>query len=256
MPEGDTIHRAAGRLREVLAGRVVERFEAPRARPPHPRPGEQIDAVDAQGKHLLVRFSGGLTLRTHLGMTGSWHVYRRGERWRRPRHLARAVITVDGWEAVCFSAPTVELRADPDVGHLGPDLCRPEVDEAECVRRMAGIDPQTVVADVLLDQRVCCGVGNVYKSEVCFAGRVHPLTPIGALDDDSRRRLVQTAASQLQANLGGGRRTTVAGTPGTLAVYGRARRPCRRCGTPITMQRAGRHGRSTYWCPTCQPMRG
>jgi endonuclease-8 len=252
VPEGDTIHRAADRLRAVLVGERLERFEAPRTRRPHPRPGERIQAVDARGKHLLVRFDGGLTLRTHLGMTGSWHIYRRGERWRRPRHLARAVVVVDAHEAVCFSAPTVDVRVEQEVDHLGPDLCRDDADLDTCVRLMASAAPEAPISDVLLDQRICCGVGNVYKSEVCFACRVHPLTPVSALDLPTRRRLVETAARQLRANLGGGPRTTVPGPPGTLAVYGRARQPCRRCGTPITMRRTGRHQRSTYWCPRCQ----
>jgi endonuclease VIII len=109
---------------------------------------------------------------------------------------------------------------------------------------------------VLLDQRVCCGVGNVFKSEVCHALGLHPLAPIGRLDTAARRRMVATAARLLQANLGSGPRTTVPGAPGRLAVYGRARRPCRRCGTPVVVARTGRHNRSTYWCPHCQPRPG
>jgi endonuclease VIII len=259
VPEGDTIHRAALRLRPALEGARLERFEAPRSRPPHPRTGEEIESVEARGKHLLIRFEGGLTLRTHLGMSGSWQLYRSGERWRRARHLARVVIAVHGWEAVCFSAPSVELAAEPAIGHLGPDLCRVDVDLDECLDRMARAvraEPSTTVADALLDQRICCGVGNVYKSEVCFARRVHPLTPLGDLDDATRAGLLSTAARLLQANLGHARRSTIVGRPGTLGVYGRARRPCRRCGTPIVMQRTGRHARSTYWCPRCQPEPG
>jgi endonuclease VIII len=252
VPEGDTIGRAAQRLRQVLEGRTVERFEVRRVPPPHPRPGERIDAVDSQGKHLLVRFEGGLTLQTHLGMSGSWHVYRKGERWRKPGRLARVIIGVDGWEAVCFSAPTVRLTNTPPLGHLGPDLCRADADLDECVRRMELVDPATPLADVLLDQRICCGVGNVFKSEVCFACEVHPLTPVGAVGPALRRRLVVTAAHQLRASLGAGRRTTSPGPAGSLAVYGRARRPCRRCATPIVVERAGRQARRTYWCPGCQ----
>lgn len=258
MPEGDTIHRAAARLRPALEGRAVVRFEARRVPRPHPRPGTLIEAVEARGKHLLVHFADGRTLDTHLRMSGSWHLYASGARWGRPPHLARAVIEVDGWTAVCFSAPVVRLTDEPAavVGHLGPDLCRVDADLDEVVASMASIpDPGTAVADVLLDQRVCCGVGNVYKSEVCFAVGVHPLVPIAEVDEATRRALADTATRLLRANLGGGPRTTADGPPGTVAVYGRARRPCRRCGSPIASRRSGPHARSTFWCPTCQPGR-
>jgi endonuclease-8 len=257
VPEGDTIHRAAARLRPALEGRALVRFEARRVPPPHPSPGTRVEAVEARGKHLLVRFADGRTLDTHLRMTGSWHLYETGARWRKPAHLARAVVEVEGWTAVCFSAPVVRFTdADAATGHLGPDLCLPGADLDAVVERMASVaDDATAVADVLLDQRVCCGVGNVYKSEVCFACRLDPLTPLAAVDAPTRRALAETAARLLRANLGSGPRTTVPGQPGTLAVYGRARRPCRRCGAPIEFRRTGPHARSTYWCPVCQPAR-
>ena len=252
MPEGDTLHRAAARLEPVLVGAVVERFDAPHARRPHPRAGERITAVEAVGKHLLVRFEKGLVLDTHLGMTGSWHLYETGRRWRKPPHLARAVIEIEGWTAVCFAAPTVRITSQPTVRHLGPDLCDPAADLDECARRLQALDPDTELAEALLDQRVCAGVGNVYKSEVCFACRVHPLTPVGDLGDSVVTSLVVTAARQLRANLAGRARSTVGGRPGVLAVYGRARQPCLRCATPIVTRRTGRQLRSTYWCPRCQ----
>jgi endonuclease-8 len=258
VPEGDTIHRAAARLEPVLTGAVLERFDAPRAPRPHPRRGERIVSVEARGKHLLVAFEGGLVLDTHMGMSGSWHVYEAGRRWRMPAHLARVVIDVEGWTAVCFAAPTVRVAPAPEmdrssVGQLGPDLCDPNADLDEAARRMRAVAPETELADALLDQRVCAGVGNVYKSEVCFACRVHPQTPMGALDPALVERLVATAARQLRANLGRGARSTVGARPGIVAVYGRARQPCRRCGTPISVARTGRHRRTTYWCPRCQP---
>lgn len=253
MPEGDTLHRAADRLRPALVGSTVERFHAPRTPRPHPRAGERIVSVEAEGKHLLVAFEGGLVLDTHMGMSGSWHLYERGRRWRKPAHLARVVIEVDGFSAVCFSAPTVRLGGPSDSIAVGPDLCDPGADLAECVRRLRGMPPGTELAEALLDQRVFAGVGNVYKSEVCFACRVHPLVHVGDLDDEHRERLVATAARVLRANLAGRARSTVGGRPGMLAVYGRARQPCRRCGTPIMVRRTGPHRRSTYWCPACQP---
>jgi endonuclease VIII len=277
VPEGDTIHRAAARLRPALAGRRVLRFEAPRAPRPWPAAGALVTGVEARGKHLLVHFDDGWTLQTHMRMTGSWHLYRPGERWRKPAHLARAVIEVGppgppagpgaatapgtataptadtGWVAVCFSAPVVELVRVARTDHLGPDLCTVGADLDEVVRLMGAVDPTTPLADVLLDQRICCGVGNVYKSEVPFALGLHPLTPVGLLDTERRRAVVATAARQLRANLTTSSRTTMAGPPGTLGVYGRRGEPCRRCGTPISWARTGPQARGTYWCPTCQP---
>jgi endonuclease-8 len=273
MPEGDTIARTARRLHEALAGRTLTRFEAPRLVGAGPRPGTTIDGVDSRGKHLLIRFGDGRVLHTHMQMTGSWHVYRSGERWRTAssgsaRARARVVLEVDdGSVAVCFSAPVVELlnadlrtigrgarggRTGGAVGldTLGPDLCRADADLDEAVRRLGAVDPATEIAVALLDQRIAAGVGNVYKSEVCFACRVNPFTPVGTLDEGTRRELVETSSRLLRANLDGPRRTTV---PGGLAVYGRAGRPCRRCGDRIRRARQGPLPRSTYWCPRCQP---
>jgi endonuclease-8 len=262
VPEGDTIHRAAARLRPVLAGQVVRRFDAPRLLGDRPKAGARIEDVEAVGKHLLVHFEGGLTLQTHMRMTGSWHLYRPGERWRKGAHLVRVRIDVDDWVAVCFAAPVVrtyrrDVEASPDpVAHLGPDLCRADITEAdveECVARMAaGTGPGDEIGVVLLDQRVACGVGNIYKSEVLFACGVNPFTALAELEVDTRRRLVTTASRLLRANIGTNQRTTV---PGGLAVYGRSRQACRRCGTTIRMRRQGEQARSTYWCPTCQPAR-
>jgi endonuclease-8 len=221
-----------------------------------------VSGVEARGKHLLVQFDDGWTLQTHMRMTGSWHLYRPGERWRKPRHLVRALVEVgpapdgsdgDGWVAVCFSAPVVELLRAPRTAHLGPDLCTPDADLQEAVRRMGALEPSTPLIDVLLDQRICGGVGNVYKSEVLFALGRHPLTPVGTLDDEQRLHLVETASRQLRANLTTSSRTTLPGPPGTVAVYGRRREPCRRCGTPIAWARCGAQARGTYWCPQCQP---
>ncbi len=252
MPEGDTLHKIANRLRPVLVGAVVERFEAPRLVGPRPRPGTKITSVEAVGKHLLVTFDDSTVLHTHLRMTGSWHLYAKGERWRKPVHLARVVIATATHEAVCFSAPVVRttVGATDALDHLGPDLCRPDADLDLVLERMATIaNPEATVAEVLLDQRVASGIGNVYKSEVLWAEGLDPRTPIADVPLDLRRRLIASAARQLRANLTTARRTTV---PGGLAVYRKARRPCRRCGTPIVMARWGEQARSTYWCPRCQ----
>jgi endonuclease-8 len=260
VPEGDTIHRVANRLRPALLGQPLVRLEAPRARGLLRRPaaGTEVVGVEAVGKHLLIRFAEGTTLRTHLRMTGSWHLYRTGERWQKGAHLMRALVEVPGWVAVCFAAPVVELEHDatggPQVAHLGPDLTRADLTDAqldECVERMATIPAASdEIGAVLLDQRVACGVGNVYKSEVLWACKVDPFASVAELDEPTRRRLLETANRQLRANVGtaGGRVTFGTG----VAVYGRRGRPCPRCGAPVRMQRQGEQARSTYWCPTCQ----
>jgi endonuclease-8 len=260
MPEGDTIHRVAARLRPALVGRPLVRLEAPRARNLVRRPpaGTVIGAVDAVGKHLLVRFEDGTVLRTHLRMSGSWHLYATGERWRRPAHLARAVVEVPGWVAVCFAAPVVELEHEatgmPAIAHLGPDLTSAaltDVDIDACVERMDTLlEPQEEVGVALLDQRVACGVGNVYKSEVLWACRVDPFAAVADLPVETKRSLVATAAAQLRANVDNpGARVTYRGG---VAVYGRAGRPCPRCGALVQTRRQGAQARSTYWCPRCQ----
>ena len=260
MPEGDTIHRAAATLRTVLEGRHVEAFEAPHARGAKPATGETVLSVQARGKHLLMAFSGGLTLHTHMQMTGSWHTYRRGEHWRKPRRAMVARIATPRAEAVCFSAPVVELLDAPALARhprlrsLGPDLGLPDVDLDEILTRLDTLDPSTPIGVVLLDQSVASGIGNVYKSEALWACRVDPFAALDTIGRDRRRELYGTAGRHLRANLGSGsdrpfERRTV---PEGLAAYDRAGRPCRRCGGSILTRRQGEQARSTWWCPACQ----
>lgn len=263
MPEGDTLFKTAARLTPALQGHHLNRFEASRLRGDAPRLGTAIEHVESRGKHLLIHFDGGLTLRTHLRMTGAWHVYREGERWQKPAYLARAVVGADsGWVAVCFQAPVVETyhraAGEPDVlAALGPDLCLAEsladgVLDVVLGRIASRSGCGTTLGEALLDQRIAAGIGNVYKSEACFVVGLDPATPIAEVDDVARRAVWVTAARQLQANLGQAERRT---HPAGLAVYGRRGQPCRRCGTPIRMTRHGDLARSTYWCPSCQPRR-
>jgi len=257
MPEGDTVHRAAAALRSALLGQRVEHFEARRVQGLLPRVGSTVEAVEAHGKHLEITFDDGIVLHTHLRMSGSWHLYRPQERWRKRPEEARVVLQTDAWLAVCFSAPTVEVyrqadrRRHPGLGSLGPDLCLPTADLIECVERMARFSSlHEPVAEVLLDQRVACGVGNVYKSEVLWACQLDPRTPIEYVDEPRRLELLETAGRLLRANLATVGRSTLPG--GGLAVYGRAGKPCRRCHTTVEVFRQGRHARLTYWCPGCQ----
>lgn len=269
VPEGDTLFRTAAGLRPFLLGREVT---AARASGPGPIPqvhrvvGHRIDAVEAQGKNLLIRFDGGLELRTHLRMNGSWHRYRPGERWRRPPSRARLVLEVPGAVAVCFDAPVVELfetRASglhPSLGRLGPDVLDPAFDGAEAGRRLR--DPSRAsmeVAVALLDQRALAGIGNVYKNEILWIERVSPFTLVRDVPDADLDRLIATARRLLVVNATathGPERVTTGGdrgAPGPLYVYGRGGRPCRRCRTPIRSIRQGTDlPRTTYWCPTCQ----
>jgi len=269
VPEGDTLFRTAAGLRPHLVGRAVT---AARANGPGPVPqvhrliGHRIDAVEAQGKNLLIRFDGGLEVRTHLRMNGSWHRYLPGERWRRPPSRARLILEVPGAVAVCFDAPVVELfetRAAAQhrsLGRLGPDLLAPDFDAAEAHRRLR--DPSratTEIAVVIVDQRALAGIGNVYKNEILWMERVSPFIPVAEVDEETLDRLIATARRLLVANAAttnGPERVTTAGdrgAPGPLYIYGRARRPCRRCRSPIRSTRQGTDlPRTTYWCPTCQ----
>ena len=270
MPEGDTLYRIAVGLRPHLVGRPVI---AASARRPGPRAealvGARVTAVESIGKHLVIRFDSGLELRTHLGMHGSWHRYSPDERWRRPASRARLVIEVPGAVVVCFDAPSVELfesRAEPVhrvLRALGPDLMSPDFDDlalAEAKRRLH--DPardSMTVAEALLDQRAMAGIGNVYKSEVLFVEGVNPFNLLGRVGDDALEALVLTGRRLLLENRSrSARRTTGARLAdgrrgGSLWVYGRAGRPCRRCGSVILDRRHGRLNRRTFWCPGCQP---
>ncbi len=270
MPEGDTLYRTAAGLRPHLIGRTVTaaRAQGPGAVPQvHRLIGRRIDAVDAMGKNLLIRFDGGLEIRTHLRTNGSWHRYRPGEPWKRPAARARLVLEVPGAVAVCFDAPVVELletrteSIHPSLGRLGPDLLSPGFDAAEAHRRLRAPDRAGLeIAVALLDQRALAGIGNVYKNEILWIERVSPFATVGDLDDATLDRLIATARRLLLANVGPGssaERVTTAGdrsAPGPLYVYGRRGRPCRRCRTPIASARQGADlPRTTYWCPACQP---
>ena len=264
MPEGDTIFRAARTLHRALAGRVVTRFESvfpalTRVHEDTPITGRTVEMVTARGKHLLIRLSGDLTLRTHMRMNGSWHIYRPGEVWQRSRRDMRIVLATSDFVAVGFSIPVAEwLRTSAAGRHealrtLGPELLADDFDAAEAGRRLRERG-DTPIADALLNQRVMAGIGNVYKSEVLFAARVSPFATVASLPDTALEKILALAAKFMRANVTDGtaivtytgfRRTTGRADPSArLWVYGRAGEPCRRCGTPVA--------RATYWCERCQ----
>ena len=251
MPEGDTLFNTALKLRPALVGEPLTGISV-RARGMYRlRVGDVVRSVEAVGKFLEIVVERGLALRTHLHMTGVWHLYEQGERWRRPRHLARAVLETESHIAVCFAAPTVEVgpAADDRLAHLGPDLCHADVDLDIVLDRVAGANPATEIAEVLLDQRLAAGIGNVYKNEVLWACELSPFRPLADVDEAMRRRLYETGAAQLQANLGRWKRQT---HPKGLAVYDRAGQGCYRCLGRIRTVEHGDIGRRTWWCATCQ----
>lgn len=257
MPEGDTIHYAAARIRAALAGRVPDELITP-----HPRhacdrwpallEGRAVRAVDAHGKHLFVRFEGGLTLHSHLRMTGSWDVHRCGERWRRARHRAWLIVRAAGWEVVEFDGPVLELitdtraRSQPRLAALGADVLGEDFDERSFLRRLRRDDPARPIADALLDQRTVAGIGNYWKSEICFAQGIDPWRAVGRVSDEEALALVRYAREHMRVSAAQGF------TARPHAVYRRAGRPCPRCGTPIRGAAQGDGNRLTFWCPGCQ----
>jgi endonuclease VIII len=274
MPEGDTIFRAARTLHLALAGRVVTRFETvlpalQRVHDDQPIVGRTVDAVRAVGKHLLMEFSGGLALRTHMRMSGSWHIYRPGERWRRPRVAMRIVLANAEYVAVAFDVSVAEFLTSRELARhrqlasLGPDLLGATLDVDAAAARLRG-RPDATIGDALLDQRLTAGVGNVIKSEVLFVCGIDPFRKVSSLTEDEARRVIHTSRTLLQANVidatradapewGGSRRTTRQMDPAArLWVYGRSGKPCRRCGTPIACRKQGPDARLTYSCPECQ----
>lgn len=265
MPEGDTIHKVAAAMRPFLLDRVCVDGWARDARLRFE--DRRVIAIDPVGKHLLIGFEDGFTLRTHLGLTGSWHRYSPGETWKKPRWQVGAFLQTETDVLVCYAPKDVawvrtrDLRHHAPVASLGPDLLAAP-DLADVVRRSRERDPGTEIANLILDQRVASGAGNVYKSEVCFIERIHPFTPISALTDDQLRAIWTRTRDLLEANLGPWFRTTtvdrrVAKKPlHPYYVYKRAGEPCLVCGATIRREAQGPQLRSTYWCPSCQPPTG
>jgi endonuclease-8 len=247
MPEGDTILRAARSLERWLAGREVTAARSRTRKAPLERVvGRTVESVEARAKHLLITFTGGAVLHSHLGMTGSWHVYTRGERWRKPLWKMAAVLEAGARVAVCFDAPTVELLTErdvethPSISGLGPDVLRPPVDMDEVRRRAAAQPEETPIGELLLDQRVVSGIGNIYRCETLFVCRTNPWLPHGAADLDALvAAATRLTSSGLRPQTGRHR----------MWVYDRAGRPCRRCGVAVAVERGDR---SLWWCPSCQ----
>jgi len=265
VPEGDTLHKIARRIGPVLVGGDVQELRTSDLGVVTEAQDWRVEGVRALGKHLLVSFDSSWTLRTHLGMHGRVWLGREG---RGVPASAVFVLRVSGGRpatVVCTGAYRTELlRTQHLPGHarlarLGPDLLGDTLDLEEVVRRaMVPSHADREIADVLLDQRIAAGIGNVYKSEVLFLKRVHPATPVGRLDEDTIQALYAESARLLKLNLRTHQRTTVPTrrrpTPHSprLWVYGRAGQPCLECEVPVERMRRGDMARSTYFCALCQ----
>jgi len=260
MPEGDTIHHAANRIRPILVGAVPDEV-----RTPHPRfgrdrwggpdgvlTGRTVTGVDAHGKHLFLRFEGDMVLHSHLRMTGSWGTYAAGQRWRRAPRRAWLVLRARDHEVVEFDGPVLELmtasrtRFDQRLAALGPDILAPELDEDAVLRRLHHDDPTRTIGDALLNQRTVAGIGNLWKCEGCWDAAIDPWRPAGSVADDEVLAILRATRPRMQASAAGGMHTR------ERHVYGRAGEPCTRCGTTIRRRGQGDDNRPTFWCPGCQ----
>jgi len=290
MPEGDTLFRIASTLRKALFGRTVTRFESllPEIREIDSRmpvAGRTIEAVEPLGKNLLIvlrrldvaddptlreslpkrepinldLLRTDLVLHTHLRMTGSWHIYRPGERWQKPEKYAKVVLHTDAYIAICFSAPVVELmtaretQRHPHLTKLGPDAISDEFDPLEARRRLRQYADMPIGV-AIMKQSAMAGVGNIYKSEVLFIRRINPFGLVRELDDTTLDGLIEESHKLLQQNRGRGERQTrfALNSSQRLWAYGRLNEPCHICGTKMLMRRQGLEGRTTYYCPQCQ----
>ena len=277
MPEGDTIFRTARTLGRALQGKPVTAFRSTypmltRFNDDTPLIGQTVETVDSRGKWLLVHFSGGGTLATHMLMSGSWHIYRHGERWQRPRNHMRILLENTDYVAVGFSVPVAKLLKAKELERLlrippaAIDVLSPEFDAAQVAMRLRSCGSEEI-GDVLLHQEVIAGVGNVFKSEICFVTATNPFCRVDALDAERVALLIAAARRLVMANVledssdmivtygGRQRRTTHELDPGaSLWVYGRQGEPCRRCGERISRRIQGPDARVTFWCARCQPM--
>jgi endonuclease-8 len=254
MSEGDSILSIARRMESALGGSRISVRTPGRRRPEGLAPasidGLTLKRVESRGKHLLLHFEADLVLHSHLGMRGSWQLYREGERWRRPRSQAWIALTGNGSEAVNFGGSTIristeaQLRRDPRLARLGPDVLADDFDPAAVIDRMRAIAPDIELGQALLGQRLVAGIGNIFKSEGCFAARIDPNRRIDALGDEEIEGVLSATRGLMLEAVESGRQPK--------RIYRRAGQPCPRCGTTILSRAQGEEARTTYWCPGCQ----
>lgn len=288
MPEGDTIFRTAATLRLAMEGGRIEdaqirdrQFEGEHIT------GATVTAIEARGKHLLMHLEGSRVecrgsragedrsgsrhwtldsrpsriLHSHMGMTGSWHIYRPGQPWLKPAHHAALWLSINNLEVICFSPKQLELLTADQFRHhghiqrLGPDLLAKEFDMATAVARFRQHDALPI-GEAVMNQTLVCGIGNIYKSEVLFLMRFDPFAPVAEFGDDDLIQMLTKARHLMLRNCDGPNRTTrLGGGTGPLWIYGKSGQPCPECGAVIQLRRQGEAGRTTCWCPVCQPAR-
>lgn len=260
MPEGDTIHYAARRIRAVLEGHVPDEILTPhprfaRERWPDRLVGRRVTTVEAVGKHLLLRFEGGLVIHSHLRMHGSWHVLPADEPRRHFKGGTWLVIRRGATDVAQRNGPVLELmsasraRLDPRLAQLGPDIvAQAPFDQERFLRRLRGDDPTRPIGDALLDQRTVAGIGNFWKVEGCFLAGMDPWRPVGEVRDEEALSIVAALRPRMQASARDGDQSRF------TRIYGSAGAYCPRCGPPvrITARHQGDDNRITYWCPSCQ----
>jgi endonuclease-8 len=258
MAEGDTVHRTARRLEAALGGQRVLDAAVPNPRSPLRRQtarlaelrGSRLETAEAKGKHLLLHFEPDLVLHCHLGMRGSWEVHDPGSRWRRRHRGAWVVLSSATAEAAQFGGARLalqtggELRSDPRIASLGPDLLDPDFQSSTGIAAIRASRQSRALGETLLDQTVVAGVGNVFKSEGCFSASLDPWLPISDLSDADLKRLLDALRDLMSAGLEHGRRSR--------RVYRRAGLPCTRCGARVQSHGQGDANRTTYWCQKCQ----
>lgn len=260
MPEGDTIHRAATRLKSVLENQTIQHADSRwLGATGKSLEGRTVTSIEARGKHLLMTLDDERVIHSHMGMTGSWHIYRPGEPWQKPEHRAAIVMECPDVCVVCFTPKQLEilsataLRRHDYLNRLGPDLLAPTVPSQTAIERFRTCN-NLPIGQAVMNQTIVAGIGNVYKSEVLFHQHIHPLTLVGELSDPQLEELIATAIEMMARNLDGRPRTTrFTLDGGRYYAYGRSGKPCYTCGTPIELIRQGDLGRTTYFCPKCQP---
>ena len=257
MPEGDTIMWAASRIRPVLEGRVPDQI-----RTPHPRHaldrwperlnGDVVTSVDTHGKHLFIRFGGGLVVHSHLAMTGAWGVYEHGRRWRRSPGRAWLVLSAAERDVVQFDGPLLELltegrtRFDQRLAALGPDVLAADFDSARFLRRLRESDQTSGIGDALLDQTIVAGIGNIWKAEGCWEAAIDPWRPVADVSDGEALRVIEAVRPRMLRSGAEGPRAI------EPRVYRRAGQPCPRCRGAVGSGGQGDGNRTTYWCAGCQ----
>jgi len=242
MPEGDALHRAARRLQPLVGDRVRVEAHHPRALATGVAArldGRRLVGVEARGKNLLLRFEGGLVLRSHLRMSGRWHVQTRDQPLRgRPWLVVRGTSQT----AVLTGGPVLELTARA-VGRIGPDILADPLDVEAIVRNLRA-DPRAALGEALLDQRLVSGIGNLWRAEALWHARLSPWLPVGEAEHAELELLIGEAARLMRRSLEGG--------AGSRQIYRHTGRPCPRCRARIRSHGQGDDNRIAYWCPGCQ----